>query len=157
MKNHLEYKGYLGSIEVDVDESFLYGRLAFIRDVVSYRSVDVGSLRAAFEAAVDDYLATCAELGEVPEVPCKGTFNVRIGPELHQEVALAAAKTGITLNEWVRQACALKIAADKPLAVVQADRAESRRLDASFEDEPYSFPGDTRKWQPQHAIPQKSH
>ncbi len=109
MTKHLEYKGYIGSTEVDVEEGFLYGRLQFIRDVVSYHCADVASLQAAFAAAVDDYLKTCKELGEAPDVPCKGSFNIRVGAELHRQAALAAEREAISLNEWVRRACLSRI------------------------------------------------
>ncbi len=109
MTKHLEYEGYIGSIEVDVDEGFLYGRLLFLRDVVSYRADDVAGLKAAFEAAVDDYLQTCKEMGEAPDVPCKGSFNIRVGAELHRKAALAAERETISLNEWVRRACLSRI------------------------------------------------
>ncbi|MCK0743702.1 toxin-antitoxin system HicB family antitoxin [Chromohalobacter nigrandesensis] len=43
----------------------------------------VAELEAAFREAVDDYLATCEQLGEAPETPSKGSFNVRVGHDLH--------------------------------------------------------------------------
>jgi len=38
---------------------------------VTYEGTDVGSLTQAFHAAVDDYLALCAEEGRQPDVPSK--------------------------------------------------------------------------------------
>jgi predicted HicB family RNase H-like nuclease len=38
------------------------------------------------------YLEICKEQGNEPEKAFKGTFNVRISPELHQRVAVAAAR-----------------------------------------------------------------
>ncbi|WP_082140422.1 type II toxin-antitoxin system HicB family antitoxin [Halomonas sp. PR-M31] len=61
-------------------------------------------LEAAFREAVDDYLATCEDLDETPETPCKGSFNVRIGHELHLAAAVAASQQGISLNDLTRQA-----------------------------------------------------
>jgi predicted HicB family RNase H-like nuclease len=97
----LEYKGYIGSAEVDLESGTLFGRLLFIRDVIGYNGSTVTELRQAFESAVDDYLATCAEEGDEPDVPCKGSFNVRVGPDLHKEVALLARKRGVSLNDLV--------------------------------------------------------
>lgn len=107
--NHFEYKGYLGSAEIDVESRVLVGKLLFLRDVVAYSGTDVNGLEAAFREAVDEYLATCAELGDEPDVPCKGSFNVRVGAPLHREIALKARARGIGLNEMVcealREAC----------------------------------------------------
>lgn len=104
MKDHFEYKGYLGSAEVDTDDGLLVGRLLFLRDVVNYSAASVQELEAAFRDAVDDYLETCREIGDEPDTPCKGTFNVRVGPDLHRQVAIAARREGLSLNEFVRTA-----------------------------------------------------
>ena len=39
-----------------------------------------------------------------PEQPYKGTFNVRISPELHRNVAVYAIEHGKTLNAAVEEA-----------------------------------------------------
>lgn len=139
-----EYKGYFGSIEADTDENFLVGKLLFIKDVVSYQANDVRSLRVAFEAAVADYLSTCAELGEAPDTPCKGTFNVRLGPELHQAAALAATRNGMKLNEWVKVACESHLFAQKTGG--RSPSEPSITLQASFEVVQENF-GGLEQWQ----------
>ncbi len=101
MTGHFEYKGYLGSADVDAKNDVLFGRLLFIRDVIGYSGTSVAQLRQAFEEAVDDYLEVCAERGEEPDVPCKGSFNVRIGPERHRIASMRAREKGIGLNEYV--------------------------------------------------------
>jgi predicted HicB family RNase H-like nuclease len=60
-------------------------------------------LRQAFEEAIDDYLQMCQENGKAPEKPLKGSFNVRIGPNLHQRVALNALSKGITINKYINE------------------------------------------------------
>ncbi len=63
-----------------------------------------GSLRKAFEDAVDDYLELCTKEGKIPEKPFKGSFNVRTGSDLHREAALLAKAKGTTLNTVVTEA-----------------------------------------------------
>lgn len=70
------YKGYIGSADVDAESKMLVGKLLFIRDVVDYKGETVEELETAFCEAVDDYLATCEELGKDPDVPCKGRPRV---------------------------------------------------------------------------------
>ena len=100
----LSYRGYLGSIVADPDEEILHGRIEFINDLVTYEAVDLPSLKKEFEAAVDDYLQTCADLNKEPDKCFSGTLNVRIGAERHRRMALKAAKRGASLNEELTRA-----------------------------------------------------
>ena len=100
----LKYRGYFGSSEISYEDNVLHGRLLFIKDVVTYEAESPQALREAFYEAVDDYLETCAELGDKPDVPFKGTFNVRVGQDRHREAALASMRMGQSLNDFVAQA-----------------------------------------------------
>ena len=55
------------------------------------------------EAAVDDYLQMCSKTGREPERPLKGSFNVRIGPNLHQRVALNALSKGKSISKYITE------------------------------------------------------
>ncbi|WP_338507655.1 type II toxin-antitoxin system HicB family antitoxin [Pseudomonas poae] len=104
MNNQLKHKGYIGSIEASLEDNCLYGKVLFIKALVSYEGKTVAELDAAFQEAVDDYLATCQALGRTPEKPCKGSFNVRVGHDLHLAAALEATRKKVTLNDLTRQA-----------------------------------------------------
>jgi len=103
MKDMLKHKGYFGSVNYNSDDRIFYGKLEFIRAMVSFEGKDADSLEAAFIEAVDNYLATCVELAREPEVPFKGSFNVRISPELHERVMIAAKQNGMTLNRFIAE------------------------------------------------------
>ena len=105
----LQYKGYLGSVEPRLDDNVLYGKLAFIQDLVTYEAETLAGLKAAFEASVDDYLTFCTSAKKTPNKPLKGSFNVRVGPELHRAAVMAAGQ--MSLNTFVAQAIEEKIAA----------------------------------------------
>lgn len=47
----------------------------FVADLKAFERAceTVAELEAAFREAVDDYLATCGQLGETPETPCRGS------------------------------------------------------------------------------------
>ncbi|WP_152742290.1 MULTISPECIES: type II toxin-antitoxin system HicB family antitoxin [unclassified Pseudomonas] len=100
----MHYKGYYGSIEASVEDNCLFGKLQFIRALVSYEGQTVAELETAFKGAVDDYLDTCKQLNQAPEMPCKGSFNVRVGHDLHLAAALTATRQKVTLNDLTRQA-----------------------------------------------------
>ena len=103
MKDSMEYNGYFGSVHYNDDDKVFYGKLEFIRALVSYEGTDVVSLRAAFEEAVDDYLEFCKETGKQPEKPFKGTLNLRLDPELHKRLVSNAMSEGKTLNAFIRE------------------------------------------------------
>lgn len=98
------YKDYVGSIDVDMERRVLHGKILFIRDLVTFEAKDPDGLQREFEAAVDDYLDTCLELGRDPMKPMSGSFNVRIDPSLHMAASTLAAKLGCSLNACVAQA-----------------------------------------------------
>ena len=100
----LHYRGYHGSIEASSEDNCLYGKVQFIRALVSYEGETVAQLDAAFREAVDDYLHTCATLHQAPETPCKGSFNVRVGHDLHLAASVVANRQSISLNDLTRRA-----------------------------------------------------
>lgn len=100
----LRHRDYYGSIDVSTEDNCLFGKLQFIRALVSYEGETVAELEAAFREAVDDYLATCEREGREPEVSCKGSFNVRVGHELHLAAAQAAVRQGVSLTDLARRA-----------------------------------------------------
>lgn len=100
----MEYKGYHGSVHYDDEGKTFYGKVEYVRALISYEASDSRKFRKAFEEAVDDYLDMCAANDLEPERPFKGTFNVRIKPDLHRRAMLAAKRKGITLNKLVTEA-----------------------------------------------------
>ena len=118
MKKLLHYKGFDGSIEISIDDNCLHGKILFIDDLVTYEAETPAQLQSEFEAAVEDYLATCEELGRVPNKPLSGTFNVRIGSELHQKVARYAAASNSSINEVVKHALDECVKANDPKEVI---------------------------------------
>jgi predicted HicB family RNase H-like nuclease len=97
----MEYKGYIGKVEFDDSVNVFHGRVVNIRDVVTFEGTTVEELQREFHEAVDDYLEFCASRGEKPDKPFSGRFNVRLSPELHRQVAMAAAHEGESLNSYV--------------------------------------------------------
>ena len=68
---------------------------------MTYEAQDARSLERAFREAVDDYLGLCEAEKREPDVPLKGSFNVRPGRELHRRAMLYARREGISLNAVV--------------------------------------------------------
>ncbi len=100
----IDYRGFTGTAEVDLDRGVCRGKLLFINDLVTYESDSVSGLKAEFQAAVEDYLETCKSLGREPQRPCGGQFNVRIDPALHRAAILRAHRDDVTLNRVIARA-----------------------------------------------------
>ena len=116
MKDVIRYKGFLGSVHFDADDEVFHGKIEGIQDLVTFEGQSVGELKNAFQEAVEDYLALCKEAGKEPIKSYKGSFNVRISPELHVELVMAAKELGITLNELVRTAVQEKVSKERRCA-----------------------------------------
>lgn len=102
--NRLQHNGYHGSVEYSAEDDVLHGRVLNISDIVTYEGSTLEEIKAHFREAVDGYLRMCTELGEAPDRPASGRFNVRIDPELHRAIQAAAARKGESLNEIVAEA-----------------------------------------------------
>lgn len=103
MKDLMFYKGYYGSVHFDSDDLIFHGKIQFIRALVTYEATDAKGLKRAFEDSVNDYLDTCAEQKIEPETPFKGSLNIRLGPELHRRVAIAAESQQVSINKFISQ------------------------------------------------------
>lgn len=97
----LNYKGYVGSIEIDIESGLLCGRVLDIRDVITFDGTTVAEARQEFQISVDDYLDFCAELGQEPEKPFSGKLPFRTSAEHHRLIFLAATKAGKSMNAWM--------------------------------------------------------
>ena len=104
MKNILEYKGYHAKIEFDSEDLVLRGKIEGIKDLVNFESADISTVEEEFHAAVDDYLEFCKDVGKEPDKEYKGTFNIRISPDLHKRLAIVAMQNGDTINATVEKA-----------------------------------------------------
>ena len=104
MSNLLEHKGYHGTVEYSAADKILFGKVIGVNSLISFEGDTVASLEEDFKGAVDDYLDLCAEKGIEPEKAYRGSFNVRISPELHKKLALYSASCGQTLNFTVEDA-----------------------------------------------------
>ncbi len=95
---------YCTRVEFDADAMLLHGKIEGINDLVTFECENAAQAEAEFQAAVDDYLAFCQEVGKKPEKEYRGLFNVRIQPDLHRRIAAEAVRRGTTMNALVEQA-----------------------------------------------------
>jgi predicted HicB family RNase H-like nuclease len=99
----MEYKGYIGKVEIDEEVGILYGEVINVRDVITFEGTTVEEVQHAFQESVDDYLEFCAQRGESPEKPFSGKFVVRLPAELHRKAYIQAKLKDQSLNRWITE------------------------------------------------------
>lgn len=104
MNDVLEYRGFSGSIHFRTRDESLYGRILGVSDLVTYEGQCAKELKAAFERAVDGYIAQCERVGTNGKNPYRGSFHIRVSPELHQKAAETALRRKRSLNQFVEEA-----------------------------------------------------
>jgi predicted HicB family RNase H-like nuclease len=104
MKDVLNYKGFIGSVHFSADDSVFYGKVEGITDLVTFEGETVKELTEAFHFMVDEHIKDCEVENLSPEKSYKGSFNVRLTPELHRRIAISAKMRGITINKYVYEA-----------------------------------------------------
>ncbi len=106
----LNYKGFIGTMEVDEEEGIIYGRVINLaKDGITFAGKTVDDAKNDFKNAIDDYLEWAEEEGFEPEKPYQGNILVRATPELHREAAIACAHLSISLNAFVIEAIQEKL------------------------------------------------
>ena len=115
MKNIISYKDYTGTVNFSEENMVFYGKVVGITDSISFEGDTVESLVEDFHDAVDEYLEFCRENGKEPQQQYKGSFNVRIAPELHRKASLDAMAKHMSLNSYVEEAIKMRVANDAAL------------------------------------------
>lgn len=104
LNNTMQYKGYVGSVEFSETDGLFFGKVLGIRALISYEGTNAAELVADFHGAVDDYLSLCEAENSEPEKAYKGSFNIRVSPELHKQAAICAMAQQVSLNTLVEDA-----------------------------------------------------
>lgn len=99
--NMMKYKSYQAKVEFSQADGVLVGEVCDIDALILFSADSVPALEAEFKSAIEGYLKDCADRAVTPEKPCSGTFNVRVGGELHRKAAGIARSWGVSLNQVV--------------------------------------------------------
>ena len=105
----MRYKDYLATVELDHDAGLFHGEVINTRAVLTFQGRSIDELNAAFADTVEDYEAWCRERGKEPERPYSGSLTLRMPPDLHRRIAEAAARSGKSLNGFIKEALEARI------------------------------------------------
>jgi predicted HicB family RNase H-like nuclease len=109
MKDSVMYKDFIGSVHYSTDDELFFGRIEGIDDSISFEGSSVEELKCSFHEAVEDYIELCAINGKEPQKAYKGSFNVRISPQLHKKAVQEARIRGISLNQFIEKVIEEKV------------------------------------------------
>jgi len=101
--NKMTYKNYVARIEYDEEDRIFVGHLAGIKDIVGFHGTTVEELENAFHESVDEYILISKKTGVRPQKPYSGKVMLRVSPEIHASVAIAAKVQGISINQWASE------------------------------------------------------
>ncbi len=104
MKDLLQYKDFLGSVHFSSDDAVFFGKIEGINDLITFEGKTVDEINKSFKEAVDDYLEICKQEGREAFRSYKGSFNVRISPDLHKKAVQKSISRGESLNQFISKA-----------------------------------------------------
>ena len=100
----LRYKGFVGSIEAELKDNTLYGKVLGLdaKTMITYEGSTLSELKKDFQNGVDDYIAHCKEHNIPLHKSYSGNFNIRIPSDLHAKIAATAQSAGLSVNAFIK-------------------------------------------------------
>lgn len=99
--NLMNVDGHKARIEYDPDTDLFRGEILGLNGGADFYGKTPNELRREFKKSLRVFLEVCAEQDIEPFREYSGRFNLRVSPELHGEMAVRAATTGKSLNQWI--------------------------------------------------------
>jgi predicted HicB family RNase H-like nuclease len=108
--NVMTVDGYSARIEYDPETDLFRGEILGLNGGADFYGKNPRELRREFKRSLAVFLAVCAEKGVEPRRSYSGKFNLRIPPELHERLAIAALAEGKSINTLAAEALAQRVA-----------------------------------------------
>jgi predicted HicB family RNase H-like nuclease len=105
----LTHRGFIGSVRFSAQDDVFFGKVEGVNDLITFEGDSVKELKDAFRYVVDEHIKDCEDENIPIEKSYKGSFNLRLTPELHRRAAITAKARGSTLNSFVREAIEKKL------------------------------------------------
>lgn len=103
MKNLMEINGHKASIAFDPEIGMFRGEFIGLNGGADFYAKDVEGLHEEGKKSLTLYLELCKEKGIEPNKTFSGKFNLRISPQLHEDVTATAAAQNKSLNQWIAE------------------------------------------------------
>ena len=108
MDNVMKYKGYWAKIKYSDDDECFWGEIEGLKNTsITFEGETVKELKKDFKDAINHYLSVWKATNTEPEKQCKGSLNVRLGTELHNQAKMKSIEKNISINELIKEAVIL--------------------------------------------------
>jgi predicted HicB family RNase H-like nuclease len=102
--NVMTIDGYHAKIEYDEELDLFRGEILGLSGGADFYGKNPKELRTEFKRSLKVFLEVCKEKGIKPRRHFSGKFNLRIPPELHEKLAIAAQAQGKSINTLAQEA-----------------------------------------------------
>ena len=103
--------GFHARIDYDEDTDLFRGEILGLNGGADFYDSSPEELRREFRKSLDVFLEVCREKGIEPRRQYSGKFNLRISPQLHEQLALRAQASDKSLNAFAQEALERSLAA----------------------------------------------
>ena len=101
MMNIMDIEGYKAIIKYDPGLDKFRGEFIGLNGGADFYATTIEELKKEGRISLNVFLEMCREEGLDPNKKYSGTFNLRVPPELHAEIAARSAAEGKSLNKCV--------------------------------------------------------
>ena len=108
--NLMTVDGYNARIEYDPDTDVFRGEILGLNGGADCYGRNPKELRQEFKKSLAVFLEVCVEKGIEPRRNYSGKFSLRIPPELHERLAIAAQAEGKSINTLAVEALGSRVA-----------------------------------------------
>lgn len=108
--NVMNVGGYSAKIEYDAELDMFRGEILGLTGGADFYGKNPKELRAEFKKSLEVFLEVCKEKNIEPRRQFSGKFNLRISPELHEQLAIAAQAEGKSINTLAQEALRERVA-----------------------------------------------
>jgi predicted HicB family RNase H-like nuclease len=102
--NLMTVNDFHAKIEFDPELDMFRGEILGLNGGADFYGKNPKELRAEFKRSLQTFLEVCAEKGIEPRRHFSGKFNLRISPDLHEKLAIAAQAQGKSINTLAQEA-----------------------------------------------------
>nr|WP_315463876.1 type II toxin-antitoxin system HicB family antitoxin [uncultured Rhodoferax sp.] len=107
--NVMTVDGYHAKIEFDEELDLFRGEILGLNGGADFYGETPKELRAEFKKSLQVFLEVCKEKGIEPKKHFSGKFNLRISPELHEQLVIAAQAEGKSINLVAQEALQFRV------------------------------------------------
>lgn len=105
----MRYKDYFASLHYSNEDKCFFGKVEFIKGLVTFEASDVTKLEEEFHMSIDEYIEDCIEMNVEPQKTFSGKTPLRLGRELHKKSSVYAKEHQMSLNSFFIEAIESKL------------------------------------------------